>query len=502
MTRSAHAAAPPAAARVDASGVTAPIWRTGLEALASLKLTVALFALSIVLVLAGTLAQVDQGIWIIMSRYFRAWWVPIEFGLFFPRDWKVPYALPFPGGWTLGGLLLANLLAAHALRFKIKARGGRLYAGLGLGALGTAVVLLALSGRGGVESFYAQLVVSSVGSLILLPASMLLFNQRAGVVLLHAGIIVMLVSELLTGLYAREANMVLEEGSFANHISDSRHYELAFIDASDPARDRVVVVPQELMQRHKPRMSATGEVTAPGEFFSHPLLPVRVRIDAFYSNATLEGTPGRGGPAKPDRPNLATRGAGREVGLRMDPRATGTGEDNVEYPAAYVTFETPEGGPIGTHMLSCMWNAPVDEFEVGGRKWKPVLRFRREYLPFEVHLSEARHDVFTGTDIPRNFSSRVRIEDRERGRSRDALISMNNPLRYRGETMFQFQMAAGEGRSVLQVVRNPAWGGPYVSCVVVALGMLMHFGLSLGRFVDKQLKQEVVADAGQAQVKS
>jgi hypothetical protein len=96
----------------------------------------------------------------------------------------------------------------------------------------------------------------------------------------------------------------------------------------------------------------------------------------------------------------------------------------------------------------------------------------------------------------------VRIEDRERGRSREALISMNNPLRYRGETMFQFQMAAGEGRSVLQVVRNPAWGGPYVSCVVVAMGMLMHFGLSLGRFMDKQLKQEVAADAGQAQVRS
>ena len=56
-----------------------------LIALASLRLTVTLFVLSIFLIFAGTLAQVDQDIWDVMNQYFRAWiaWVPFQ--IFFPR---------------------------------------------------------------------------------------------------------------------------------------------------------------------------------------------------------------------------------------------------------------------------------------------------------------------------------------------------------------------------------------------------------------------------------
>src|SRR5262245_13545366 len=54
--------------------------------LASLRLTVALFAMAIFLVFAGTLAQVDQDIWDVMSQYFRTWFAWIDFQVFFPRS--------------------------------------------------------------------------------------------------------------------------------------------------------------------------------------------------------------------------------------------------------------------------------------------------------------------------------------------------------------------------------------------------------------------------------
>ena len=59
-------------------------------ALASLKLTVVLMALSIVLVFVGTLAQVDEGIWTVVEKYFRSAFVLVPLQLFFPRDWRVP----------------------------------------------------------------------------------------------------------------------------------------------------------------------------------------------------------------------------------------------------------------------------------------------------------------------------------------------------------------------------------------------------------------------------
>ena len=47
-----------------------------LRALASLRLTVVLFVLSMALVFFGTLAQIDNGIWTVVSAYFRSFFVP------------------------------------------------------------------------------------------------------------------------------------------------------------------------------------------------------------------------------------------------------------------------------------------------------------------------------------------------------------------------------------------------------------------------------------------
>ena len=42
-----------------------------------------------VLVLAGTLAQMDSGIWTVVDEIFGSYFAKIEFKLFFPRDWNL-----------------------------------------------------------------------------------------------------------------------------------------------------------------------------------------------------------------------------------------------------------------------------------------------------------------------------------------------------------------------------------------------------------------------------
>ena len=72
---------------------------------ASLRFTVVLLVFSMVLIFAGTLDQVNLGIAAVQEKYFRA------FVIYFPVG---RFAVPvFPGGYTVGGLLLLNLLAAH-----------------------------------------------------------------------------------------------------------------------------------------------------------------------------------------------------------------------------------------------------------------------------------------------------------------------------------------------------------------------------------------------------
>ncbi|MCU0878513.1 MAG: cytochrome c biogenesis protein CcsA [Pirellulaceae bacterium] len=123
-----------------------------MQALASLKLTVVLFALGIFVVFVGTLAQTQADIWQVVRDYFHAWVMWIDINLFFPKSFFPNYKpiefprIPFPGGYTIGALMAVNLIAAHGWRFKIQASGVRLIAGLAtiaLGVLITAVVVMA-----------------------------------------------------------------------------------------------------------------------------------------------------------------------------------------------------------------------------------------------------------------------------------------------------------------------------------------------------------------------
>ena len=56
---------------------------------------------------------------------------------------------------------------------------------------------------------------------------------------------------------------------------------------------------------------------------------------------------------------------------------------------------------------------------------------------------------------------------------------MNNPLRYGGETFYQSGFDPDNHGTVLQVVHNPSWLTPYLSCILVGIGLLVQFASSL-----------------------
>jgi hypothetical protein len=116
-----------------------------------------------------------------------------------------------------------------------------------------------------------------------------------------------------------------------------------------------------------------------------------------------------------------------------------------------------------------------------------VLRPKRYYKPFSVQLVQFSHDRYPGTEIPKNFSSRVRISDPTAGSGRETLIFMNNPLRYRGLTFYQAGFDNNDTTSILQVVKNPSWLLPYISCGVIIFGLLVQFSMHLIGFVRRRV---------------
>ncbi|MBF2055467.1 MAG: cytochrome c biogenesis protein ResB [Candidatus Sericytochromatia bacterium] len=377
-----------------------------LDFFGSLELTVWLLTLSIFLIFFGTLAQVDQGVWTVVKDYFRSFVVWVDFQIFFPRDRLVPGNFPFPGGWSLGGLLLINLVVAHLQRFNLS-------------------------------------------------------KQKIGLTVIHAGLILLLVGEGLTGIFAKESHMSIDEGSSSNYSEDIRHPELAFVESADAETDLVTVIPDSRLRS--------------GQLISDPRLPVDIKVDRYFKNSVMEPNPD-------GQPGFQARQVPEVSG-------TASAEGGIDMPSVLVTlYKKDSTEEIGAFTTS-VWFRSSHQLEIDGKNYAMSLRFARDYKPYSLYLKEFRFDRYPGTEIPKNFESNVRILDPENNVERDVRIWMNNPLRYRGETYYQASYKPDETGTVLQVVNNPSWLIPYISCVVVTLGLLLQFGFSLSRTLKRRKKR-------------
>jgi hypothetical protein len=457
-----------------------PLLKRLLEPVASLRLTVTLFALSLFLVFAGTLAQAESGNVTTINQYFRSYsfvWIPwqifVKFGQVFlgvSEKAQIAGAFPFPGGWLLGVLLMTNLLTAHALRFRVCFKDVFV---LPVFVLGLAMLILS-------EINHSTLLqYASVFALVAAVAGLIVVHtRRSGVLVLHLGLIVMMLSEWVTGTFAVEGAMSIGNGETVNFVDDHHEVELAIIDRSDPKVDDVVVIPGSFLRK--------------GGTIRNALLPFDVTVEKYMVNSELGKIRGRVA-------NPATAGDGLKWLAEERPEVSGADTDQKrDITSAYLTFRQKDTGKaIDTYLVSIVFYANLSHRQLpelpqhvraGGKEYEVMLRPKRTYRPFSIQLLEFHHDRFLGTNTPKNYSSDVRLVDPrpDQREDRKVKIWMNHPLRYAGETFYQQTFFPDDSGTVLQVVRNPGWLMPYIACIMVALGMMIHFGLHLMGFLRRR----------------
>ncbi len=370
------------------------------DVLASLRVTVGLLLMSMVLVFAATLEQVHSGIWRVQEDFFRSVIV----------TWAVPgtgVSVPvFPGGYTVGALLLANLVCAQAVRFRATWRS-------------------------------------------------------AGLHLAHAGIVVLLLGELVTGLTRRDGTLRLLVGQTKGYSEGLRSYELAIVERGEPAGQPAEVVPAADLARRS--ILETGR------------LPFEVAVVGYFPECLLQERAG------PQDGIGADHGAG--VGLSLVSAGQSPGGQATGVPGAYIRVSSP-AGVVGTWLVSPLL-AERQFISLGGREWEIALRPERLVLPVSLTLLGVTNETYPGTAIPKNFVSRLRVSGGPSGEDREVTISMNVPFRTGGFTFYQYQMNAAGGESVLEVVRDPSWVVPYVACAMMGAGLIIHFLCSLVSFLGR-----------------
>jgi hypothetical protein len=374
-----------------------------LKPLTSLKLTICCLACAMVLVFLGTLDQVHIGVYEAENRYFKSLF------LFFTlpgTQLRIPW---FPGGYIVGTLLLVNLFAAHIARFKLS-------------------------------------------------------WKKAGILLLHSGLILLLVGQLFADIFIDlESQMRLDQGQTKNYSESLYHDELAIIDTSEADADQVISLPESRLYR--------------GNRIELPVDSLEVVIQEYYPNAALVS------PTQLPSPGYPHLSVGpMAVAVQMEKTYK---ENERNQPAASVSI-LQHGNSIGTWSLAAGFPRPLS-FQAAGKTFQIVLRPKRFYKPFAIQLLQFRHDRYAGTDIAKNFSSRIKLTDPAKHEDRESLIFMNNPLRYRGYTFFQAGFDNNDTTTVLQVAQNPSWLVPYISCALIVLGMLLQFGMHLFSFVKRRV---------------
>lgn len=253
--------------------------------------------------------------------------------------------------------------------------------------------------------------------------------------------------------------MWIHEQGASSKIIDIREVEIAFVSDLGEGKQEHIVIPQAMIAA-----AEDDEVMIDSE-----TLPLKVRVDAWMENSDL----------------LPSLNANDPTDVQYQPEeipaVTGT-EQRADRPTVMATLYNGDAR-VGQYLLTTWEFVKPVRIEVDGKVWAVSLRFKETHLPYTLQLSDFRHDKFTGTTTPMNYSSTLRLEVPDSGDSRDAYIKMNQPLRYDGKAFFQsgfFQQPLNRNLgTIMQVVDNPGAWVPYLSCVVVTVGLCMQFVLSL-----------------------
>ena len=171
------------------------MYRSVLAFFSSLRLTVVLLVLSMLLIFFSTLDQVTMGIrgaqQVYFESFFAVWRYPQHFWLSEYLGW---FHLPLLGGAVLGPMLLLNLMAAHFKRYR------------------------GLSWR------------------------------KLGISLTHGGILLLLLALMAASWLQEDHRMQINEGGTRNFLESFYDYEWVLVDESAESSDRVYAFPEKLLE--------------------------------------------------------------------------------------------------------------------------------------------------------------------------------------------------------------------------------------------------------------
>ncbi|HTK84960.1 MAG TPA: cytochrome c biogenesis protein ResB [Patescibacteria group bacterium] len=266
-----------------------------------------------------------------------------------------------------------------------------------------------------------------------------------GTIVMHIGAAVLLFGGFLTAHFSSEGSMVIPQGESRAYVESNDEVELAVIDQTE-SKD----------------IAFSFDKLKAGTILSNSAIPFAIETVSWCRNCGLERLKQ---PVTEGNPH----GVAINFVLHSIPRDP-VDENN----RSGLTFRLKNAGDKDG-LYAVFEDMPIPEIvDIKGHQYLIAMRNVRTPLPFSVRLIHFKQTLYPGTNKPKAYESEVVVDDH--GAQWRSLIRMNEPLRYKGYTLYQASYLEGapQATTVLAVVRNIGRLFPYIASIVICIGMLIH----------------------------
>ncbi len=290
--------------------------------------------------------------------------------------------------------------------------------------------------------------VLSIQLIVFMLFTLPLVWKKAGLWVVHGGLLLLLVGGFITQVMAVESQLTLAEGDTGHFTTAYDKWEVAVWRSRADTNDVVAYADYDLQ---------------PGAVLNLAPWPAKLTVLKYHENAAAFTSMVTGGKL----PYLNASAI-----ASLEPRKPEK-EAPQNAPGLIAKLSTGKG-PDREILLYGLESRPL-ALTLGGERVLLQLRRRHYPLDFSLHLNDFIRTLHPGTDVAKSYESYVDLQDGLS--SRPVKIWMNNPLRYQGYTFFQasFVIDKDGEHSTFAVVTNPGRLLPYISSLMVFGGMLLHF---------------------------
>ena len=278
--------------------------------------------------------------------------------------------------------------------------------------------------------------------------------SKLGITITHLGALLLMIGGGITAYYSQEGRMAITEGEISNYFEDYYSKELVVVDNSNQDYDEYTVFNEKILYDNN-------------IIENQSTIPFQIEVLKFFRNCE---------PIRRDYSgDRNSHGLARNFYLEeLDPDKEY--ERNIS--GVIINIQGPDQDNNGIYIV--FQGQPIRQPIIyNGSKFYLELRNQRTYLPFEIELLDFKKVLHPSTDIPKSFSSDINLI--ENSIPRYVLIKMNEPLRHKGYTFYQSSFFEGEFSdiSVLAVVENYGRLFPYISSIIMCIGILLHLILKI-----------------------